>query len=188
MPSRLFRWCAVVVALTSLVASATVIAFETLDEMARRVPLIVRGRVARSVAGWDAEQRRIHTWTELVVSETLKGKVGDVVLVKQPGGEVGGMGQTVAGAAEFREGEDCVLLLWPAGDERGAYLVYGMSAGKIALLADWQGKPAALRSTDGLTFAVPSGAKVQPVASPEFLGSPDAFLARLRAAVKGGAK
>ncbi|MFZ5443114.1 MAG: hypothetical protein ACOZQL_24110 [Myxococcota bacterium] len=187
MPSRLFRWCAVVVALSSLVATATVIAYETLDEMARRVPLIVRGKVVRSAAGWDERERRIFTYTELIVSDTIKGKAGDVVLVKQPGGVLGEVGQSVAGAAQFTDGEDCVLLLWPAGDERGAFLVYGMSAGKISL-TELHGKPAAMRSTDGIAFAVPAGRRVQPVSSPEYLGTPESLVNQLRAAVKGGAK
>lgn len=188
MPSRLFRFCAVIVALFSVIASATVIAFETLDDTARRVPVIVRGRVARSVAAWDDKHRRIWTWTELVVTDAIKGKVGAVVLVKQPGGEVGDQGQAVAGTAQFREGEDCVLFLEPAIDEPGAFRVSGMSAGKVALLADWHGKPAALRTTDGIAFAVPAGKKVAPVQSPEFLGSPTEFVAHLRAVTTGGAK
>jgi hypothetical protein len=186
MPSHTLRLSALAVALLSLVASASVIVFETLDDMARRVPLIVRGHVARSVSGWDDQKHRIWTWTEFVVSDPIKGKPGAVVLVKQPGGEVENIGQTVAGAAQFKEGEECVLFLEAAPDEKGAFAVSGLSAGKISLTS-WQGQPAAIRNTDGISFARPGSGRVEPVRSPEFLGSPDDFVKRIRAAV-GGAR
>lgn len=185
MPSQYLRRCALALALVSTVATASIVVHETLDAMARRVPLIVRGHVARTVAGWDAEQHRIWTWTELVVSDPIKGKPGAVVLVKQPGGEVGPIGQTVAGAAQFREGEECVLFLEPAPDEPGAWAVSGLAAGKVAL-TQWQGQPAAIRNTDGISFARPGGGRVEAVRSPEFLGSPDDFVKRIRAAAGGG--
>ncbi len=186
MPSTLFRVTAVVLALLSFVASATVVVYETIDDMARRVPVIVRGKVTRSVAGWDDHKRRIWTWTEVMVSESIKGKTGAVVLVKQPGGEVDGIGQAVAGTARFVEGEDCVLFLEPAPDEPTTFRTTGLSAGKV-LIADWRGQSAALRNTDGISFAAPTGKKVELVRSPEFLGAPADFIARVRAA-QGGAQ
>jgi hypothetical protein len=186
MPSSLLRVGAVFVALVSLAASATIVAFETIDEMARRVPVIVRGRVARTVSGWDDQKRRIWTWTEVVVSDAIKGKPGAVVLVKQPGGEVDGIGQAVAGTATFHEGEDCVLFLEPAPDEPTTFRVSGLSAGKV-LLTQWRGQSAAVRDTEGISFAAPAGRKVSVVKSPEMLGSPTDFVAHLRS-VSGGAR
>lgn len=182
MPRRFLRVSFLVMALGAAVASATVVAHETLDEMARRVPLIIRGRVARSVAGWDVSHRRIWTWTELIVSDSIKGKPRGLVLVKQPGGELDGIGQQVSGAAQFREGEDCVLFLEPSPDEAGTFRVSGLSAGKV-FLTQWQGQDAALRSTEGLSFVRPTGGKVEPISSPELLGSPEDFIERIRAAV-----
>ena len=186
MPSSLFRVCALALALASCAASATVVVFETIDTMARRVPVIVRGKVTRTVAGWDEPKRRIWTWTEVLVSDAIKGKPGAVVLVKQPGGEVEGIGQAVAGTASFREGEDCVLFLEPAPDEPTTFRVSGLAAGKV-LLTDWRGQPAAVRNTDGISFAAPSGKTVSVVKSPELLGAPIDFIAHLRAVI-GGAK
>lgn len=185
MPSQSLRFSALILALVSAAASATVVVHETLDDMARRVPVIVRGQVARSVAGWDEQKRRIWTWTEVVVSDPIKGKTGAIVLVKQPGGEVDGIGQAVSGAAQFREGEDCVLFLEVAPDERTAFRVSGLSAGKVEI-RDWQGQTSAVRNTEGISFARPGGARVEAVRSPELLGSPGAFIERIRAA--GGAK
>lgn len=172
----------------STVASATVVVHRTLDEMAQRSPVIVRARVARSLAAWDEQKRTIWTWTELTVTDPIKGKPGPLVLVKQPGGELDGIGQAVSGAATFREGDDCVLFLEPAPHETGAFMVSGMAAGKV-LMTQWKGLPAAVRDTQGLEFARPAGGGVvEKVQGPEFLGSPETFIQRIRTAAAGGAK
>lgn len=181
------RFATLLAACAAALASASVVVDESVDDMARRVPTIVRGKVVGSMAGWADDRSRIWTWTEVVVTETIKGKPAPTVLVKQPGGEVGPIGQVVAGAATFHEGEEVVLFLEPAPDERGVFRVSSLSAGKVRL-GDWRGQPAALRNTEGLAFAAPAGKVVERVGGPEFLGSPDAFLARLRDVVKGGAR
>ncbi len=186
MHSPKLRLAALAAAIFATFASASVIVHETLDAMAQRVPLIVRGRVVRSVASWDAEKRTIWTWTELSVTDAIKGKPGGLVLIKQPGGEVGGIGQAVSGAATFKEGEDCVLFLEPAPREASAFMVSGMAAGKI-VMTEVKGVPTAVRDTTGLAFARPASGKiVEQVKSPEFLGTPENFIKRIRAA--GGAK
>lgn len=187
MHSPKLRLAALAAATFATFASATVIVHETLDAKAQRVPLIVRGRVARSIAAWDAQKRTIWTWTELTVTEAIKGKPGALVLIKQPGGEVGERGQAVSGAATFKEGEDCVLFLEPAPLEASAFMVSGMAAGKI-LMTEVNGLPTAVRDTTGIAFARPANGKlVEQVKSPEVLGSPADFIKRIRAAA-GGAK
>jgi hypothetical protein len=186
-PLSRFRSTALL-ALLATSAFATVIVHETLDDLARRVPVIARGRVMRSFSAWDDGKRSIYTWTELSVTDPIKGKPGAVVLIKSYGGEVDGIGQMVAGAATFKEGEDCVVFLEPAPNERGSYMVSGLSAGKI-LMTTQKGQPTAVRDTTGIAFARPASGKVaERVLTPEFLGSPDDFVKRIRKAIAGGAK
>lgn len=187
MSTSFKRSAALAAAVLATAASASVVIHESLEAMAQRVPLVVRGRVTRSQATWDHAQRRISTWTEVVVTETLKGPARQVLLVQQPGGEVGPIGQAVAGTAKFREGEDCLLFLEPAPGEKDAWRVSGLAAGKVSF-TQWRGKAVALRDLEGLAFAAPGGGGVVPVSSPELLGSPEALLARIRAAVRGGAR
>lgn len=187
LPSRSLR-SALALALLATSAFATVVVHETLDDMARRVPVIARGRVLRSIASWDEGRRSIYTWTELSVTDPIKGKPGAIVLIKQPGGEVDGLGQMVAGAAKFREGEDCLVFLEPTPNERGSYMVSGLSAGKI-VMTTVQGLPTAVRDTTGLAFARPASGKIaERVFTPELLGSPDDFVKRIRKAIAGGAR
>ena len=181
------RTLALALLLVAAVAPATVIVNESLEEMTHKVPLIVRGHVNRNVAGWDAEHRRIWTWTELTVSETIKGKSEGVLLFKQPGGETGGIGQAVSGTAKFKEGEDCIVLLFPAPDEPGVWRVYSLAAGKIALVPQ-AGQLVAQRDLSGLGLASPKTGKVTPVDGAERLGTADELVGQLRAWANGGAK
>lgn len=184
MPRSPHRVLALVAALFAFAVSATVIVHETIEQMASHAPLIVRGRVTRTFAGWDTSKRRIWTWTELAITDRLKGAASGTVLVKQPGGEVGPIGQAVEGTATFKEGEDVIVFLDRAPDEKGTWLVYGMSAGKV-FVTRIDGKVVAARDTSGLAFAS-AGSVVAPVGSFEVLGTVEDFVSDLRGFVKKG--
>ncbi|MCC6335193.1 MAG: hypothetical protein IT380_14535 [Myxococcales bacterium] len=174
------------VALCSSAALATVVIAQSVEDLTRGSPLVVRATAQQSMAAFDEGEAKIWTWTELTVTETLKGQAPRTLLVKQPGGEVGGLGQHVAGVARFRPGEDCVLFLEPSADERGVFIVRGLSAGKVSL-SHRLGKVLAVRDLSGLSFArAGSRDPVRPVDDAEVLGTADAFLARVRAAAGGG--
>src|SRR5205814_2262958 len=87
---------------------------------------------AQGPAGSD-DARRISTFTVVEVTEASKGAPGKRLTVRQPGGEVGGIGQSVAGAARFAPGEEVVLFLERARDDATVFQVLSMSAGKVRL-------------------------------------------------------
>ncbi len=169
-------------------ALATVVLSMSMEEMTARVPLVVHGTVHRVDVQWDDGRAKIWTHTEVVVRETLKGSPRTTVLVKQPGGVVGAVGQQVSGAAQFTPGEEVVLFLEPAVDEPNAFVPMAMSASKVTL-GLVRGVKVARRDLSGLAFAR-QGQRgvVQPVDETETLGTAEGFLARVRLAVKGGAR
>jgi hypothetical protein len=170
--------------LVPLSALATVVLSMSMEEMTARAPLVVHGIVNVSEPGWDEPHAKIWTWTEVVVKDTLKGDARATVLVKQPGGVVGPLGMSVAGAATFTAGEEVVLFLEPANDEPGAWVPVAMSSSKVTL-EDRFGVKVARRDLAGLVFARPGKTGVaEPVDERETLGTADAFLARIHAAVK----
>ncbi len=186
-PSPLAR--ALVLALVPLAASATIIKAETIEEMSAHAPTIVRGTVRSAQAMRTEDHRGIDTWAEIQVTEVLKGTAGAVVLVKQPGGAVGPVATRPAGVAHFEPGQDCLLFLEPAVGEPGTLFVYGLAAGKVDFVTE-QGATVAVRNLEGLAFASPAGkvTSVRPVGDGARLGTKAAFLERVRAAVKGGAR
>lgn len=116
-----------------------------------------------------------------------QGRLLRTVLVKQPGGVVGGTwARSVSGAATFESGEEVVLE--PAVDEKGAFVVLAMSAGKVKFEGT-VGPKVARRNLSGLSFATSGKRGVEgPIVDRENLGAAEAFLTRIRAAVKGGAR
>jgi hypothetical protein len=174
--------------LAPLTALATVVMALSMEELTTMAPIVVHGTVQRSVTNWTEDKRGIWTWTEVSVRETLKGPRAATVLVKQPGGVLQGIGQSVSGAARFQDGEEVVLFLEPAVDERNAYVVLAMAAGTVTL-EQTTGAKVARRNLEGLSFARRGApGTVGPVVERETLGTAEAFLARIRAAAKGGAK
>ncbi len=134
------------IVLASAAFGTTVLAVD-LPTLSHDSDLIIVGTVRASAARLTQDGRRVVTDTEIQVSEVLKGKAdGGSVVVMQPGGIVGDVGQRVDGTAHFTVGEEVVVFLDRRGTDR--FAVTAMSQGKFRVE----------RSTDGkAVFAVPQG-------------------------------
>lgn len=117
--------------LIGLPAAATTMLRIDLPELAQSSDTVVHGTVRRMESRWSADKRRIVTDVEIEVAETLKGQAGSTVLIVQPGGRVGDIGQIVHGLASFAEGEEVVVFLERRGTS--AYRVMGMAQGKYQI-------------------------------------------------------
>lgn len=131
------RWLALAALLLAPVASATTLLAEDLASLTRSSTAVVRGTVVASTARWTADKARIVTETTLSVRERWKGEAGATVVVQQPGGEVGEVGQLVHGVARFRPGEEVVVFLEARGPR---FLVTGMLQGKFLVERSSDGK------------------------------------------------
>jgi len=114
--------------LFGLPAAATTMLRIELSELAQTADTVVHGTVRRMESRWSGDRTRIVTDVEIQVSETLKGQAGSTVVVIQPGGRVGDIGQVVHGLASFTEGEEVVVFLERRG--ASAFRVTGMAQGK----------------------------------------------------------
>jgi len=102
----------------------------TVEELARTSSLVVRGTVAGQECRVGADGHRLYTFVEIRVTEALKGPPVSRVTVRVPGGVLGALGQRVAGAAAFADGDEVVVFLSPAGE---VHQVTGMAQGKFAV-------------------------------------------------------
>jgi hypothetical protein len=125
------------VLLLSLSASATTMLRADLPELTRSSDTIVHGTVRRVESRWSGDGRRILTDVEIQVTETLKGQAGGTVLVTQPGGRVGDIGQRVSGLASFTPGEEVVVFLERRGTR--SFRVAGMAQGKYKVQRSEEG-------------------------------------------------
>jgi hypothetical protein len=116
------------VLLIGVPAAATTMLRINLPELSQKADTIVHGTVRRMESRWSGDRRRIVTDVEIEVTETLKGQAGSTVLLIQPGGQVGDIGQMVHGLATFTPGEEVVVFL----DRHGAnaFRVTAMAQGK----------------------------------------------------------
>lgn len=116
-----------------------------LGEVIREAPLIVRGRTRQSYSDWGkgAQARAILTYTEIEVTDVIKGQLSrpdsDHLLVRQPGGAKDGMELSVPGTAFFGVGEDVVLTLGPKDASDGSRDVMNFAAGKYSVVSDESG-------------------------------------------------
>jgi hypothetical protein len=132
-----FRWLALTALLLAPVASATTLLAEDVASLTRSSSAVVRGTVVESKARWTADKARIVTETTVTVSERWKGDAAATVVIQQPGGEVGEVGQLVHGVARFRPGEEIVVFLEARGPR---FLVTGMLQGKFLVEKSSDGK------------------------------------------------
>ncbi len=147
-------------------AEATVLRGLSLKQLCAGSQQIVRGTVLETRAHWHGG--RILTAVTLRVDRALAGdrRSGQRVTFYRLGGEVGGIGQRVIGAARFRPGEQVVVFLRA---RRGRLRVHGMFQGKLRVIPAAAGKPA--RVTPPVSRAALRGRKralVRPVALSDF--------------------
>jgi len=113
----------------------------SLDDMATKSTLIVRGKVGDSwVASTDGI---IYTHYRILVSETLKGSAGSSVEIMVPGGTLNGLRQTFAGSPTLSQGAEFVFFLWTS--KSGITWITGLTQGLFSLPGDGSSDPTATR-------------------------------------------
>ncbi len=168
-------------------AAATIVKSLGLDELARSADVIVQGRVERRTMSWNDERTRIYTVSEIRVDESLKGpaRAGEALRVRQLGGEVDGIAQSIAGNAKLALGEEVILFL-DRDEANGLHYVVGMAQGKYAI--DRKGRqPTVVRTLDGLAMAEVEQGRVRGLQAPPVVQAPPAlevFKAQIRAALQ----
>jgi hypothetical protein len=144
---------AVVIATASL-AHATVIVPLTLADQVGRADLVVRARVGAAHSAFVPERGAILTWTELEVSEILKGQAPSTLTLRQMGGTADGQTMLVPGDAHLAAGQDVILFL--RNDRSGSGSdVFLLALAQSAYVVSGQ---QASRDLSQLTFAVLGGA------------------------------
>lgn len=105
---------ALVIAMSG-VASATVLVPADLGELSRDAHAIVRGRIVAVDGQWTGGRRTIETMVTLQVETYLKGRLGDTVRFRVPGGSLGRYRNVVVGAPHFVVGQRVIVFLGARG-------------------------------------------------------------------------
>jgi hypothetical protein len=113
-----------------------------LRESMAAAPVIVEGEAERPYTSWNgADPATIRTYTPFTVTRVLKGAPpAPRILLRQPGGDVGGASAAMRGA-EFGEGEQAIVFLGAQDPGDGSYDVSGGRRGKFVVQHDDSGRP-----------------------------------------------
>ena len=111
--------------------------------LAQAADAIVLGRVARieSVAGRDGA---INTLVAIEIERAYKGRPGDLVVLRQPGGQVGDTTMWIAGSPRFVVGDRDLLFLSAQRD--GTARTTAFALGQYRVVADGARVPMATRT------------------------------------------
>lgn len=123
--------------LTAAWGNATTLLALDVPALTKGSAVVVRATVRSVEARWTKDGGRIMTDAVLDVTEPWKGAPARQIIVMQPGGVVGEIGQLVHGTVRFTVGEDVVVFLEPRGDR---YLLTGMLQGKFKVETSSDGK------------------------------------------------
>lgn len=137
-------------------AEATTMRKIDLDTLVATADVILLGTVGSSES--VAVGARFWTRTTLVPERVVKGAVEGPVVVETAGGVVDGIGQRVAGSAQFTEGEQVVVFLARRPD--GRLRVRGMAQGKLRVVPGLAGGRA-VRDLSDLRLIADDGAEVE---------------------------
>ena len=109
---RITKTIAIAIALVILASPARAATFVGMNErvLARSADAIVIGRVA-AIEMVASPESAISTLVTVEVERELRGHVGALVTLRQPGGQVGGRGFWIPGGARFATGERQLLFL-----------------------------------------------------------------------------
>jgi hypothetical protein len=173
-------WVAALLALAiAPVAFATTMLEQDLASLTKGADVVVRAQVLSSQARWTSDHARIITDTELEVQEAWKGKPAARIVVMQPGGIVGELGQKVDGVALFEPGEEVVVFLEARGDR---FTVAGMAQGAFHLARSSDGKTVFARQALDEALLLDPVTR-QPVAGPRSVLTVEQLKARVAQAL-----
>ncbi len=126
---RRFTLMGAVLLLGASIAGATTLVKMDFSDLARDANHVVVGTVTGINGEYDPSGTFIRTNVTLEVERSFGGQAPDTLVVRTPGGRVGGVEQVALGVANFEIGER-VLVFLTTWEEDGAPKVLGYVQGK----------------------------------------------------------
>lgn len=121
----------VVLLLAANLAGATTLVKMGFGDLARDADAVVVGTVISVDGEWGPNLNFIRSNVTVQVERRFRGPDADTVVLRNPGGIVGGEGQRAHGAAEFEVGEKVLLFLTTWEDGTPKVLGYGQGKSRV---------------------------------------------------------
>ena len=107
-----------------------------LDDLTTESSAVVYGRIVASRVEWNPGRTLIYTVYTVEPMEYLKGRLGPVFELYEPGGTLDGLQMSVAGVPALSVGQEAILFVWT--DPHGQHQVTGFEQGAFPVRADPQ--------------------------------------------------
>jgi hypothetical protein len=121
-----------------VLAHATVQLPVEFGEMVQGSQLVVHGRVVDVRSQQTGDRRSIETLVTVAVTDALKGRPGDTVSFRLPGGEVGRIRRVIVGVPRFAAGDDVIVFL--RGRAPALPTIFGLSQGLYRVMRTADGR------------------------------------------------
>lgn len=115
--------------LVSILSFGLTLEIISVERMTREADVIISGKVENSYSVWEGNN--IYTYIKVKVDERIKGNDnGGFVTVKQLGGQVGEIGQQIAGTPKLEKNNNVLLFLtkW-----NGDFWIHSIVLGKFSI-------------------------------------------------------
>ena len=117
-------------------AGATILERLDLDDLTAESSAVVHGKIVASRVEWNRNRTLIFTVYTVQPLEYLKGRLGPIFELYEPGGALDGLAMSVAGVPSFPVGQEAVLFVWT--DPQGQHQVTGYEQGTLPVQTDPQ--------------------------------------------------
>jgi len=130
-----FSCLILILTIFSSAANATSFGPIPLVEQIEHSPYVIRGYVESRWVDMEKQSQRPYTYWKFRIEEQMQGPQGlsGEITIRQPGGEIGGLGYTVPSSADFSEGEHAVIMARTT-NESGVLEVSGLASGKYTVV------------------------------------------------------
>lgn len=152
-------------------AHATVELPVEFGEMVQGSQLVIHGRVVDVRSQQTGDRRSIETLVTVAVTDALKGRPGDTVSFRLPGGEVGRYRRVIVGVPRLASGDDVIVFL--RGSAPQLPTIFGLSQGLYRVMRTADGRalvapPALMAPAAGVERIVRGDPARQPLALEAF--------------------
>ena len=106
-----------------------------IERLSKDADIILTGKVVHQKSNWNKDHSRIYTDVTVEINECLKGNANNAIVIKNPGGEVGEVGELYSHMPTFKNDEE-VLLFVKKDREKDAFKVLDGAEGKVTLIKD----------------------------------------------------
>lgn len=125
---------ALIMCAAPIAVSATVLLPAEFREIVTGSDVIVYGRVSATEVRWSDDRRHVDTLVTIQAGTYLKGRGGDALVFKVPGGTIGRYMNVTIGAPTFGVGDEAVFFL--NTKDRDMPAIFGLNQGVFRVATD----------------------------------------------------